>query len=90
LEGTSSLCGGGKAINVAGQKVYSAEVEQAILELDNIRDVVVYGEANPFLGQIVVAKVATLEPESAVSLKQRIRRGCARWRPEPAVKVKTA
>jgi len=64
-------------INVAGQKVYPAEVEQAILELDNIRDVVVYGEANPLLGQIVVAKVATVEPESAASLKQRIRRACA-------------
>jgi len=67
----------GKAISVAGQKVYPAEVEQAILELDNIRDVVVYGEANPLLGQIVVAKVATVEPESAASLKQRIRRACA-------------
>ena len=32
-------------INVAGQKVYPAEVEQAILELDNIDDVAVYGEA---------------------------------------------
>jgi acyl-CoA synthetase (AMP-forming)/AMP-acid ligase II len=64
-------------INVAGRKVYPAEVEQAILELDNIRDVVVYGEANPLLGQIVVAKVATVEPESAAELKQRIRRGCA-------------
>jgi acyl-CoA synthetase (AMP-forming)/AMP-acid ligase II len=64
-------------INVAGQKVYPVEVEQAILELDNIRDVVVYGEANPLLGQIVVAKVATVEPESAASLKQRIRRACA-------------
>jgi acyl-CoA synthetase (AMP-forming)/AMP-acid ligase II len=64
-------------INVAGQKVYPAEVEQAILELDNIKDVVVYGEANTLLGQIVVAKVATVEPESAADLKQRIRRACA-------------
>ncbi len=64
-------------INVAGQKVYPAEVEQAILELDNIRDVVVYGEANPLLGQMVVAKVATFEPETAASLKQRIRLACA-------------
>jgi acyl-CoA synthetase (AMP-forming)/AMP-acid ligase II len=64
-------------INVAGQKVYPAEVEQAILELDNIRDVVVHGEAHPLLGQIVVAKVATVEPEAAALLKQRIRRACA-------------
>ena len=60
-------------INVAGQKVYPAEVEEAILGLDNISDVVVYGEANALLGQVVVAKVATVEPETAASLKQRIR-----------------
>jgi acyl-CoA synthetase (AMP-forming)/AMP-acid ligase II len=64
-------------INVAGQKVYPAEVEQAILELPNIKDVVVHGEANPLLGQVVVARVAPVEPESAASLKQRIRLGCA-------------
>jgi acyl-CoA synthetase (AMP-forming)/AMP-acid ligase II len=64
-------------INVAGQKVYPAEVEQAILELPNIKDVAIYGEPNPLLGQVVVARVTPLEPESAASLKQRIRRGCA-------------
>ena len=52
-------------INVAGQKVYPAEVEQAILELPNIRDVAVYGESHPLLGQVVVARVATVEPEPA-------------------------
>jgi acyl-CoA synthetase (AMP-forming)/AMP-acid ligase II len=60
-------------INVAGQKVYPAEVEQTILDLDNIRDVAVYGEAHALLGQVVVARVATIEPETAASLKQRIR-----------------
>jgi acyl-CoA synthetase (AMP-forming)/AMP-acid ligase II len=60
-------------INVAGQKVYPAEVEQMILDLDNIRDVAVYGEAHALLGQVVVARVATIEPETAASLKQRIR-----------------
>ena len=65
-------------INVAGQKVYPAEVEQAILELPNIKDVAVYGESNPLLGQVVVAKVAPAEPESAASLKKRIRQGCAK------------
>lgn len=64
-------------INVGGQKVYPAEVEQAILELDNVVDVAVYGEANPLVGQIVVAKVATAEPETLAALKLRIRRDCA-------------
>jgi acyl-CoA synthetase (AMP-forming)/AMP-acid ligase II len=64
-------------INVGGQKVYPAEVEQAILELDNIRDVVVCGERHPLLGQAVVARVATVEPEPADILKLRIRRSLA-------------
>ena len=64
-------------INVGGQKVYPAEVEQAILELDNIEDVAVYGEAHPLLGQVVVAKVVTFEEETAAALKLRIRVACA-------------
>lgn len=65
-------------INIAGQKVYPAEAEQAILELDNIKDVAIFGERNLLLGNIVVAKVATIEPETAASLKLRIRKSCAR------------
>ena len=64
-------------INVGGQKVYPAEVEQAILELDDIEDVAVHGESHALLGQIVVAKVVTSRPESASDLKLRIRHACA-------------
>ena len=64
-------------INVGGQKVYPAEVEQAILELDDIEDVAVHGESHALLGQIVVAKVVTSRPESASDLKLRIRQACA-------------
>ena len=64
-------------INIGGQKVYPAEVEQAILELDNVEDVAVYGETNPLMGQIIVAKVVTSAPESAAALKLRIRQACA-------------
>jgi acyl-CoA synthetase (AMP-forming)/AMP-acid ligase II len=60
-------------INVAGQKVYPAEVEQMIIELDNIKDVAVYGEPHALLGQAIVARVATTEPEAVASLKARIR-----------------
>jgi acyl-CoA synthetase (AMP-forming)/AMP-acid ligase II len=60
-------------INVAGQKVYPAEVEQMILDLDNVKDVAVYGEAHALLGQVVVARVATERPETAADLKLRIR-----------------
>jgi len=63
-------------INVGGQKVYPAEVEDVILELDNIVDVAVIGESHPLLGQIVVAKVIVETPESADDLKRRIRAAC--------------
>ncbi|WP_372784516.1 class I adenylate-forming enzyme family protein [Phenylobacterium sp.] len=63
-------------INVGGQKVYPAEVEDVILELDNILDVAVLGEAHPLLGQIVVAKVSLLSPEPVEDLKRRIRAAC--------------
>ena len=63
-------------INVGGQKVYPAEVEDVILSLDNILDVAVYGEPHPLLGQIVVAKIAVAVPEDAATLKMRVRKGC--------------
>lgn len=63
-------------INVGGQKVYPAEVEDIILALDNITDVAVFGEAHRLLGQIVVAKVMLDQPEPLVELKNRIRMAC--------------
>ncbi len=63
-------------INVGGQKVYPAEIEEVILRLDNVSDVAVYGEPHPLLGNIVVANVLTQEPESVGDLKRRIRAAC--------------
>lgn len=63
-------------INVGGQKVYPAEVEDYLLQLDNIVDVAVYGEPSPLLGQLVVAKVQLEQPEAADQLKKRIRQAC--------------
>lgn len=63
-------------INVGGQKVYPAEIESLILELDNICDVAVFGEPHNLLGQIVVAKVNLNISEDAHSIKKRIRMKC--------------
>ena len=41
-------------INVGGRKVYPAEVEAVIAEVENVKDVSVAGEAHPFTGQVVV------------------------------------
>jgi len=50
-------------INVGGEKVAPAEVEQSILELDFVRDALVSGELHTLLGQVVTAQVA-LTPSS--------------------------
>jgi acyl-CoA synthetase (AMP-forming)/AMP-acid ligase II len=63
-------------INVAGQKVYPAEVESVILELDNVQDVAVFGESHRLLGNIVVAKILLKETESIESIKKRLRKYC--------------
>lgn len=59
-------------INVGGEKVSPAEVEQAILELEFVREAVVCGEAHELMGQIVTARVS-LEP-AALENKETVRR----------------
>lgn len=63
-------------INVGGQKVYPAEIEEVIMTIPNVVDVAVFGESNPLLGQIIVARVALAEPESVDSIKSRVRIAC--------------
>jgi long-chain acyl-CoA synthetase len=44
-------------INVGGEKVYPAEVESIIKEMQTVADVTVFGEKNPITGNIVCADV---------------------------------
>jgi acyl-CoA synthetase (AMP-forming)/AMP-acid ligase II len=64
-------------INVGGQKIYPAEVEDVIISLQNVDDVRVYGEPHPLLGNIVVAEVRLRSPEDQDQLKKRVRKACA-------------
>ena len=63
-------------INVGGEKVFPAEVENVLTEIDNIRDAVVFGEPNKIMGNIVVARVNLVEPEAASSVTRRVRTAC--------------
>jgi len=54
-------------INVGGQKVFPAEVENLIRKLPEVEDVAVYGEPHAILGAAVVAKLKPVDP--AISLK---------------------
>jgi long-chain acyl-CoA synthetase len=59
-------------INVGGQKVYPAEVENALMQLDNVEDVAVFGKAHPMMGQIVGARFKLKEPEPLDQFKRRM------------------
>ena len=63
-------------INVGGRKVYPAEVEEVLLELPNVRDVAVFGRANPLTGQIVATRINLIAPESLNDFKRRMRSFC--------------
>jgi acyl-CoA synthetase (AMP-forming)/AMP-acid ligase II len=63
-------------INVGGEKVYPAEVESTLLEIENIRDASVVGRRNPISGQVVVARVVLREPEAIDQVRKRIRLHC--------------
>lgn len=63
-------------INVGGQKVYPAEVENILMQLENVRDVAVVGETNPLTGQIVTARFNLIEPEELPVFKRRLRAFC--------------
>jgi len=63
-------------INVGGRKVYPAEVEEVLLDLPNVRDVAVFGKANPLTGQIVAARINLISPEPLDEFKRRMRQFC--------------
>ena len=63
-------------INVGGQKVYPAEVENLLLQLENVEDVAVFGKAQPMMGQIVAARFKLRTPEAADVFKRRMMAFC--------------
>ena len=63
-------------INVGGQKVDPAEVEGVLIDLENVRDVAVYGRKNPILGETVAARFELDRGEEVQSLRRRVRQQC--------------
>jgi long-chain acyl-CoA synthetase len=59
-------------INVGGQKVYPAEVENLLLQLSNVEDVAVFGKAHPMMGHVVAARFTLKEPEPLDLFKRRM------------------
>ena len=63
-------------INVGGQKVYPAEVESVLLQMENVADAVVVGDSHPMTGAIVTARINLIQPEPAQAFRQRMRAFC--------------
>jgi long-chain acyl-CoA synthetase len=63
-------------INVGGQKVYPAEVENALLQLEGVRDVAVFGKQHPMLGQVVAARFNLEQAEPLNEFKRRMNEHC--------------
>jgi len=63
-------------INVGGQKVFPAEIENILLEADNVKEVTVSGVPHPVMGHVVKARVSLNEPEDSIQLSERLRKHC--------------
>jgi len=63
-------------INVGGQKVFPAEVESILMEMENVLDACVRGKKNPITGNIVVARLSLEKPEELSRLKKRVWKFC--------------
>lgn len=63
-------------INVGGYKVFPAEVESILLEMEGVEDVVVFGEQHALMGKIVAAKIKLNTQESLKAFKARMREFC--------------
>lgn len=77
-------------INVGGEKVFPAEVESVIQQMENVSEASVYGEKNLITGKIVCAEVVLARPEEPSGFAIRLKQHC-RDRLEPfkvPVKVK--
>jgi acyl-CoA synthetase (AMP-forming)/AMP-acid ligase II len=76
-----------EVINVGGEKVYPAEVESVVLQLDGVEDVAVYSLKHPITGMTVAAEIKITTAESLSEFKVRLRKHCAALM--PAFKVPT-
>jgi long-chain acyl-CoA synthetase len=63
-------------INVGGQKVYPAEVENYLLQLDGVQDVAVFAKPHPMMGHVVGARFTLTAPEPLVEFKRRMNAFC--------------
>ncbi|NVE93361.1 class I adenylate-forming enzyme family protein [Altererythrobacter lutimaris] len=64
-------------INVGGEKVYPAEIEDVIRELDEVREVIVRGDPHPLLGKVIAARIRTVEGADTAAVRKAVRKHCS-------------
>ena len=64
-------------INVGGEKVYPAEVEEILRELPGVIDVTVAKDSHPLVGNIVAARFQLIEAENLETFRCRMFAFCA-------------
>jgi acyl-CoA synthetase (AMP-forming)/AMP-acid ligase II len=63
-------------INVGGEKVYPAEVENVIIQFQNVDDATVFSEKNPITGNIVCAKIRVNRPVDKKEFVKKLKKYC--------------
>ena len=63
-------------INVGGQKVYPAEIEEVLLKAPNVLEASVFAVPHLVLGKVAHAKITLDEPEDASTMSERLRKHC--------------
>lgn len=63
-------------INVGGEKVYPQEVENIIQGYENVKDVLVFGEKHPLIGNIVCAQIVQKTPEIKEDFIKNLKKYC--------------
>jgi acyl-coenzyme A synthetase/AMP-(fatty) acid ligase len=70
-----------EVINVGGEKVYPAEIESVVLQLEGVEDVAIYSLKHPITGMTVAAEIKITTGESLSEFKVRLRKHCAAHMP---------
>lgn len=75
-------------INVGGEKVYPAEVENVIQQMNNVADATVFGRPSPITGSMVCAHVRLLADEDPKAFRRRLKVFCSQGLQSYKVPVK--
>jgi acyl-CoA synthetase (AMP-forming)/AMP-acid ligase II len=65
-------------INVGGEKVYPVEVEGILLKFDGVKDVCVYAEKNPLVGNVVAAEISVDPVNNSKEFIRQLRGFCVK------------